>query len=223
MCQHYKVLVPKKQDYFIFTRPRVQYGLSMIRSLAGTLAKITDTTVVLVVHDVGYLIRTNALRHSYSLDQEAFFYTHLAVRENALDLYGFAEERELAFFELLLTIPKIGPKSALQILCQADPDILSTAILLNDAEHLHKVSGIGKKTASSIVTSLSGKIDSSITPVIKDFTEGANLTTAQIDAIDALVALGYEQKDARAFVLKEDSTLDAKTLIQAALRRVPID
>lgn len=197
----------------------------MIRSLSGTLADITATTVVVTVHGVGYLVRTNALRHSYNPGQEAFFYTHLAVRENSLDLYGFAEERELTFFELLLTIPKIGPKSALQILCQADPDVLSTAILLNDANHLHKVAGLGKKTAESIVAGLAGKIDSANSKIDKNLnlTSGANLTTAQIDAIDALVALGYDLKDARTFVLKEDSAHDAKTLIQSALRRVPID
>lgn len=195
----------------------------MIRSLTGTLSKITDTSVILLVQDIGYLIRTNTSRHSYNLGQEIVFHTHLAVRENSLDLYGFIEERELNFFELLLTIPKIGPKSALQILNQADPDILSTAILLNDAEHLHKVSGIGKKTASSIVTALAGKIDNSITPIVNNLTDNSTLTVSQVDAIDALIALGYSPKDARTFVLKEDSSHDAKTLIQTALRRVPLD
>ncbi len=193
----------------------------MIRSLTGTITHHTDTSVVLTVYGVGYLLYTNALRHTYAVGDQVILHTHLVVRENVLDLYGFSEERELNFFELLLTIPKIGPKSALQILCQADPDLLATAVLLNDAEHLHKVSGIGKKTASNIVTNLAGKIDNSTTPNVRDFGQQTDLTTAQNDAIDALVSLGYDQKETRSFILKQDNTLDTKALIQVALKQGP--
>lgn len=194
----------------------------MIRSLEGILAHQKDLRLTVAVHGVGYLVNSNTNRHLYILGEPIFLHTHLAVRENALDLYGFPEEKELTYFELLLTIPKIGPKSALQILCQADPDLLATAIMLQDAEHLHKVAGIGKKTALNIVTHLAGKIDPTTTPNIESIAPADNLTPAQVDAIDALITLGYEQKEARAYVLKLDAKLDAKTLIQSVLKQVPM-
>jgi len=194
----------------------------MIRSLEGTIVAQTDNSLVVTVHNIGYLVYTNASQHTFVVGDSVLLHTYLAVRETALDLYGFIEEKELRYFELLITIPKIGPKSALQILSQASPDLLATAILLQDAEHLHKVSGIGKKTASNIVTHLEGKIDNTITPDIENISSQGSLTTAQTDAIDALITLGYDQKEARNFVLKQDPSLDAKTLIQSVLKQIPI-
>jgi len=194
----------------------------MIRSLEGQIADYTDTSVVIVVHGLGYLVHTNALRQHYEIGDTAFFHTHLAVRETALDLYGFKTSRELEYFELLLTIPKIGPKSALQILCQADPDLIATAVVTNDAEHLHTIAGIGKKTAANIVTALAGKIDPATTSLSPSLTLTPQLTTGQTDAIDALVTLGYDAKEARALILKLDATLPAKTLIQSVLTQSPV-
>lgn len=195
----------------------------MIRSLTGTIVSHQETSVVLTVHSIGYLIYTPAKRYGLSMDTEAHFYTHLAVRETALDLYGFLSQRELEYFELLLTIPKIGPKSALQIMCQADPDLLATAILTDDAEHLHTVAGIGKKTAANIVLHLAGKIDP--THGLGQNLQKAPLTllsSSQNDAIDALITLGYEAKEARDSVLRLDNSLDAKSLIQAVLKQAPM-
>lgn len=193
----------------------------MIRTLEGTITALSDTALTLTIHGVGYLIHTNALRHAHQVGTMSLFHTHLAVRENALDLYGFVSEKELEFFELLLTVPKIGPKSALQILCQADPDLIGTAIILNDAEHLHKVSGIGKKTASNIVTALAGKIDATTAnpSTATDLASHITLAPAQVDAIDALITLGYDEKEARVLVLKQDATLAAKELIQSVLKQ----
>lgn len=194
----------------------------MIRSVEGTIRAQNETSLVVVVHNIGYLVYTNAGQHTFVVGDQVLLHTHLAVRENALDLYGFVDETELHYFELLLSVPKIGPKSALQVLNQASPDLLASAILLQDAEHLHKISGIGKKTASNIVSALEGKIDSTITPNVENLSNQANLSSAQTDAIDALVTLGYDQKEARNFVLKLDSSLDAKTLIQSVLKQIPI-
>lgn len=194
----------------------------MIRSLEGTIAAHTETSLVVTVHNIGYLVHTNATQHTFVIGDSIHLHTYLAVRETALDLYGFTEENELRYFELLISVPKIGPKSALQILCQASPDLLATAILMQDSEHLHKVSGIGKKTASNIVTHLEGKIDTAITPNVDNISNQGSLTTAQTDAIDALITLGYDQKEARNFVLKLDSKLDTKTLIQSVLKQIPI-
>lgn len=193
----------------------------MIRYLEGTLQSQRGLDLIVLVYGIGYLVRSNTNRHSYITGDTIKLHTHLAVRETALDLYGFLEPNELTYFELLLTIPKIGPKSALQILCQADPDLLATAIMLGDAEHLHKVAGIGKKTASNIVTHLAGKIDPLTTPNITNIATPDNLSNTQVDAIDALITLGYEQKEARVYITSMDGTLDAKTLIQTVLKKGP--
>src|SRR3989344_616380 len=91
----------------------------MIRSLKGQIAQLGVNSLVVSVQDIGYLVYTPTVRKQYLPDSEVFLHTHLAVRETALDLYGFETVEELTFFELLLSVPKIGPKSALQILCQS--------------------------------------------------------------------------------------------------------
>jgi holliday junction DNA helicase RuvA len=193
----------------------------MIRSLEGTITSLGENSLVVVVNGIGYQIFTPTLRQNFIPGDTVFMHTHLVVRENILDLYGFLELEELNFFELLLEVPKIGPKSALQILCQADVHLLATAIIEQDPEHLHKMSGIGKKTASNLVSYLAGKIDhlvvSSSNPI-----SSSQLTSAQSDAIDALITLGYDPKEARMYVMKEDKTEDTKTLVQAVLKQIPI-
>ncbi len=193
----------------------------MIRSLEGTISSLGENYVVVIVNGIGYQVFTSTNRQSFVHGETVFIHTHLAVRENALDLYGFLELDELNFFELLLNVPKIGPKSALQILNQADVSLLSSAILQQDPDHLHKMSGIGKKTASNLVSYLEGKIDhlvinSATTPI------NSQLSPSQTDAIDALITLGYDPKEARTYVMKEDKTEDTKSLVRAVLKQIPI-
>ncbi len=190
----------------------------MIRLVEGTIITIDQNSVTVLVNGIGYLIHTITARSNFMAGENARFHTYLAVRETSLDLYGFSTERELVCFELLLLVPKIGPKSALQVLSSADPDLIATAVVLGDADHLHKVSGIGKKTALNIVTALAGKIDATTAKVDTPHTPiNAPLSESQKDAIDALVTLGYDQKDAQLLILKLDSSLEAKVLIQAVL------
>jgi Holliday junction DNA helicase RuvA len=185
----------------------------MIRVISGT---IFDTThqhiVVLTAAGVGYGISTLAT-HTVHIGDTVTLYTHLAVRETALDLYGFADSATRDFFELLLTIPKVGPKSALQILNQAEVSTIIEAVQTEDAGFLSKVSGIGKKTAENIVLGLKGKIDSS------DFTPTAPLRSEYQDAFDALLSFGYPATDIRRVLdsLSEASTSD---LITQALKEL---
>lgn len=195
----------------------------MIRSLNGTVAALKENSLVLDVNNIGYLIYTPTNRNQYVPGDQVFFHTYLVVRETALDLYGFTNIEELGFFELLLTVPKIGPKSALQILCQADVSLLSSAIMQQDSDHLHKMSGIGKKTASNLVSFLEGKVDHLIISGIETAsTSNSLLSQAQIDAIDALITLGYDPAEARNYVIKQDKNEDTKTLVQAVLKQIPI-
>lgn len=169
----------------------------MIRRIHGTVADTTPTGVIVDVNGVGYLVYTTA-SHTYLLESTVTFYTYLAVRETALDLYGFNNRDDLDVFGHLLTIPKIGPKSALEILTKADALTLKNAVLSNDPTYLTKVSGIGKKTAEKIVSGLQDTFDRLASSYQMSGTDTTPSFTT--DAIDALVSLGYPPVDARRIV-----------------------
>lgn len=168
----------------------------MIRMLHGTVQSTTETAVILLVGDIGYLVFTPHAGQ-YQAEQTLTFYTHLAVRETALDLYGFTAPSELTVFEELLSIPKIGPKSAVQIMTHADVTTLRTAVSMNDPSHLTKISGIGKKTAEKIVQELSNETSYLAQANVGTETTNDSSNPALADAVDALVALGYPLRDAQ--------------------------
>jgi holliday junction DNA helicase RuvA len=131
----------------------------MIRMLVGEVAAVADGYVTVLVGGVGYLVGTNTKGVMFRTGDKVTLHTHLAVRETALDLYGFTTVSELDIFELLMLVPKIGPKSALQVMNQASPTLLLEAIGKKDAGYLHKLSGIGKKTCENIVQFLHDKVE----------------------------------------------------------------
>lgn len=192
--------------------------LYMIRSITGTISDIGENWLVVNVHGVGYLVSCPTLQNHFIEGSTITLHTYLAVRETALDLYGFTEKAELAMFELLLGIPKIGPKSALQILTQATPTLLIEAAQKNDGVYLHKLSGIGRKTAENIVQYLHSKLGSLPTSVSAPLDQ---LSSIQTDAIDALVSLGYDMDTARETIL-ELSTTDStvNSLVTQALKQI---
>ena len=193
---------------------------SMIRSLTGTIKDIGSNYLVVDVRGVGYLVASPTLTNNYSLDQTVFLNTYLAVRETALDLYGFPQKSELEMFELLLAIPKIGPKSALQIMTQATPTLLAEAAHKNDGLYLHKLSGIGKKTAEKIVEFLNKKLDSLPASIQVD-TSIPDLNQIQTDAIDALVALGYDILTAREVIINmKEENATVNILVTKALKQI---
>lgn len=166
----------------------------MIRQLRGTVAHATNESVVVDVNGVGYHVHVSEAATQFPLGSTAIFHTHLAVRENALDLYGFSNLDMLEVFELLITLPKIGPKSAQQILRQADISLLKEAVRNEDATYLSKMSGIGKKSAEKIVAGLKDKLADMEFGSPRSGTTDPSYAS---DTIDALVALGYSHEDAR--------------------------
>jgi Holliday junction DNA helicase RuvA len=163
----------------------------MISQLTGKISHKNEQYLILDVQGLGYKIHATGDTLKVLKDGENFtFWTHLAVRENALDLYGFLTKEELSFFELLITIPGIGPKSAINILNVVSIESLSNAVSSGNVAHLVKVSGLGKKTAEKIVLELQGKVGDE-----KDF--GAEQLRDEGDAVEALTALGYSQREAR--------------------------
>lgn len=186
----------------------------MIRTLRGTILDKNLFEVVVDVHGIGYLVRTPSDITSFERDAEITLHTYLAVRENALDLYGFLTTEELEMFELLIDLPKIGPKTAMQIMSQADVALLRKAALSGDSVYLSKVSGIGKKSAEKIVIGLRDKFGA------EDLLPGEH-HEGDHDVIDALMTLGYSQKESRDALARLDPSLtNTNDRIKAALKYV---
>lgn len=163
----------------------------MIGYLEGTVRASTLGGVILQTGGVGYKVALTKETVAHFLPgTEIALFTHLAVREDALDLYGFQSEEELRFFELLISVSGIGPKSALGILDIAAVETLRSAISSGNASYLTTVSGIGKKTAEKIVLELRDKVGAGIDGV------GAALK-GDSEALEAMRALGYSSQEAR--------------------------
>ncbi|MDD5152560.1 MAG: Holliday junction branch migration protein RuvA [Candidatus Pacebacteria bacterium] len=167
----------------------------MISHLSGTLLSANDRFIVVDVGGVGYKVRVTvdtlqALRKT--TDKKVSLWTHLVVREDALDLYGFQDENEIDFFEMLISVSGIGPKSALGIMNTAPIDHIKEAISNGDAGALTKVSGIGSKSAQKIILELREKVGGS-----GEGETGVGALREEHDAIEGLVAMGYTDREAR--------------------------
>jgi len=189
----------------------------MIRTLSGVLREAHLGQIILDVNGVGYLlyIQTGAAE-GHLLDTPLSLHTYLAVREDALTLYGFFHRDDLSMFEHLINLPKIGPKTALQILSQAPADLIRKSVSSNDPAHLSKLSGLGKKTAEKIVVGLKDVFGN-------DAYEEHAHATGMGDVIDALIALGYNQKEARDAALRIDPSItDTNARLREALRNLSV-
>jgi holliday junction DNA helicase RuvA len=171
--------------------------MDMIGKLTGTYGGAAgEGSVIIEVSGVGYTVRM-PLGAMQSIKKGTAFeislFIHTAVREDAIDLYGFPTEEELAFFKQLMSVSGIGPKSALNILNVADVQTLKRGIAQGDAASLTKVFGIGKKSAERIVVELRDKISLEVAahPAV------IGHTNDDMDVIEALMALGYSAVEAR--------------------------
>jgi len=167
----------------------------MIASLTGKIESNTDKYVILDINGIGYkvYISGNTFKNLPKKGEKIKLYTHLYVRENIMELYGFLNPKELEIFELLISIPGIGPKGALNILTVVSIETLKRAIANEESAVLTKVSGIGRKIAEKIVLELKNKVgDEFVGKSLNEDTE----------TIDALISLGYKVQEAREAVKK---------------------
>ena len=182
----------------------------MIGSIKGEIILKTDRFLVVETGGVGYKIYVSSetLLKSNSNDI-IFLWIHTHIKEDAMDLYGFYEYKELEFFEMLISISGIGPRLGLTILGIASVSTLQKAISTSDTTYLNKISGIGKKTAEKIVLELRDKVTKEET--------GASLQV-ELDALEALKSLGYSQIQARDALKKVSSDVDTSTKVREALK-----
>lgn len=187
----------------------------MYSFITGKVFVIKDGAVVVENNGIGYKIFTTAHALGRLAGEETVrLFLHTYVREDILALYGFLEEADLAMFEMLISVSGIGPKAALGILSIADAKTVRMAISREDASILTRVSGVGKKTADRVILELGNKIAK-----LPAMEEGN--VSADTDALDALVSMGYsipEAREALKNVSKE--VVDVGERVKSALKQL---
>ncbi len=187
----------------------------MISAIEGNVIGRFQNSLIINVGGVGYrvFVTTDTLARHVDGDMVRCW-THLVVRDDAMELYGFLSRDELAFFELLLLVSGIGPRSALGIIGLGNLEKVKSAIAANDSKYLTSVAGIGKKSAEKIVVELRDKIaDMHIEESV------SQQRGTESDVIEALKALGYTPQQAREAVghIPEDAR-GTKDRLKEALR-----
>jgi len=203
----------------------------MIAFIEGELAEKYPDGIVVQSGGVGYFIGVpiSLIGALPTVGSRVKIYTYLHVREDAMQLFGFASKKDLELFKLLINVNGIGPKGALGILGSMTPEQLRMAIVASDAKSIAKAPGIGTKTAQKIILELSDKVN------IEDMLDvaegsvfsagegtGAALTGVAGDVMLALVSLGYSNSQALAAVsaVPAEEAADESTLLKAALKNI---
>jgi Holliday junction DNA helicase RuvA len=184
----------------------------MIGSITGKIQHKGTGFLIVDTNGVGYKVFVTPPQHFQStIGDSVSFVIHTYVREDQLTLYGFNTLSELEFFEQLLTVSGIGPKSALGIMSISSLDMIKSAIASGDAAVFKKVSGIGNKTAERVIVELREKL--------KQQGVSAPIAQEHSDALEALVSLGYREQEARdALKSVPDDTKTIQDKIKLALK-----
>ena len=195
----------------------------MIYSLHGILTETEPGLAVIECGGVGYACRTTQTTLSAlgTVGNEVRVYTHMTVREDAVELFAFADRNERNCFQMLLTVSGIGAKAALSILSDLTPNKFALLVTSGDSAALTKVKGIGKKSAERIVIDLKDKLLKS-NPALQEMPVSAVQagTDNFSEALAALAVLGYKQEEVMPVLAGLDETLSAEELIRLTLRQM---
>lgn len=195
----------------------------MFYSLTGNVIHKGLSDVAVECGGVGFRCQSSANTLSdVTLNEKTTLYTYLNVREDALDLFGFSTEYELEWFKMLITVNGVGPKAALAILSELEPDRLALCISASDVKAITRAQGIGPKIAQRIILDLKDKV----TTVASSGTVNENIGAVSAvndmpnssEAVAALTMLGYSQSEASVAVSKLDPSLSVENLIKGALK-----
>lgn len=196
----------------------------MIYNVRGTLTYTDINYAIVECGGVGFkcFVSMTTLKELPPLGKEANLYTYLAVREDAMDLFGFATQQELDAFKLLITVSGVGPKAAMAVLSVLPPDRLSIAVSSGDVKSIQSAQGVGKKTAERIVLELKDKmlgIAPSNAAAVQGIQAVASNSDAQ-EAVEVLVSLGFNQSDAATVVGAMDKGLSVDDMIRKGLKQL---
>ncbi len=198
----------------------------MIYYLSGPVALMEEHLAVIDCGGVGYACRTtsNTLSRLHQ-GEKARLYTYMSVREDAIDLYGFATKEELNCFRQLIGVSGVGPKAALAILSSTNPTGLAMAVVTGDEKALTSAPGIGKKTAQRIILELKDKMAKNQTISAGEAYGGKGTTVIPQDKLSeataALAVLGYSPAEINAaFQGIQMDTLSLEEIIRQALKKM---
>lgn len=193
----------------------------MLYSVQGELIHMEPNVAVICCGGVGFRCRItmNTARRLPKLGAPTMLYTMMDVREDAIELFGFAEQRELDCFKQLLSITGVGPKAAIAVLSELSPDQVALAAASGDHKAFTRAQGVGPKLAQRIVLEMKDKV-AALTPTAGVELPAGNAVTVgnAAEAVKALGVLGFSQSEAAAAVGKLDETQPVQELVRQALR-----
>ena len=193
----------------------------MLYRLRGSLIHTEPSFAVIECAGVGYKCYTtmNTQRSLPAIGKEAVLYTHMNVREDAVDLFGFSSLAELNFFKLLTSVSGVGPKVGLAILSVLSPEQVAVAVAAGDFKTLTMAQGVGNKLAQRVILELKDKLKA--LGGGEEVTAAAGVVNAAgnaAEAMNALTVLGYTPSDVAPVVAKFDSSLPVEELIRLTLK-----
>lgn len=204
----------------------------MFYYIKGKLALLTPGYAVVDAMGVGYKLTISqntyeSLPRNDADGNEVTLYTYLSVREDAVELYGFATEAELSSFRMLLGVSGVGPKAALSVLSLLTPEKFALAVCTDDKKTIAKANGVGPKTAARIILELQDKLLKQTSPDDTRATITTAITTSgtshgkMTEAQDALSVLGYSRSEAMAALQQIDvAGMELEDVIRAALKKL---
>lgn len=193
----------------------------MLYSVRGTLTHLEPRMAVVECGGVGFRcqITMNTARQLPPMGAEALLYTILNVREDAMELFGFADQSELRCFQQLTAVTGVGPKAAIAILSELSPERVAVAVAGGDYRSLTRAQGVGPKLAQRIVLELKDKVGALPSAEGMSMPEGvASAAGNAAEAVNALTVLGFSAGEASAAVGKLDSALTVNELVRQALK-----
>ncbi len=207
----------------------------MLYYIKGELVLLETGCAVIDAGGVAYKMAIS--QHSYDALPKITFskepvyatlYTHLSVREDGIELFGFSSTEELSAFKLLISVSGVGPKVALSILSLLSPEKFAMAVCTEDKKTISKASGVGPKTAARIILELKDKLSSSSLPESANsigntsgVSDTENSRSNYSEAIDALMVLGYSRPEAMTALSSIDvTTMSLEDIIRQALKKL---
>lgn len=200
----------------------------MIGFLKGILEAVYEDRVIIDVNGIGFNVSMPAsqLEMLDPMGSDVKVYTYMAVREDAMQLYGFITADSLELFKMLIQVNGIGPKGALALLSSMSTEDLRYAIISGDAKTISKAPGIGAKTAQRLIIDLKDRV--SVRDMLNVYSTGrtdpakTEQGTARSEAVEALTALGYSSSEALRAVKESgaDDDADVETIIKLAFSRI---
>lgn len=195
----------------------------MIYSLKGKLIYKEPSMAVIECGGVGYSckITENTFSKLKNINDEQFLYTHMSVREDNIELFGFSSQDELKCFKLLISVTSVGAKAGISILSALTPEKFILAVSSGDSKAISKSKGVGSKTAQRIILELKDKIakeDINITGDVFSSNDVPINTSNIEEAIQGLMALGYSQSEVLPIIRKLSGDLSTSDIIREVLK-----